>query len=78
MAERREIDAGNMRSEDLFLAWVLQLPHTADIAEQARIEIARLDAAKRDCEASMRLRDMLLQASSVPFAMPRGRNRSRH
>jgi len=65
-------------SEDMFLAWVLSLPHTANIAEEARIEIARLDRINSDCRATMRLREMLVQASGHHLWLSRGRSRSRH
>ena len=66
------------RSEDMFLAWCLGLPLSTDVAEAARIEIARLDEVGADSAATMRLRNLLVQASKSGFASPRGLRRSRH
>jgi len=77
-SETIAVTGRDMRSEDMFLAWVMQLPHAADIAAAARIEIARLDAINSDSETIARLRSLLVQASASRFAMPRGRSRSKH
>ncbi len=58
--------AGLMSSatpEDAFLAWVLWLPAGADIAECARMEIARIDGGDVTDARSMRLRDLLAAAA---------------
>jgi hypothetical protein len=66
------------RSEDMFLAWFFGLPDGADVAEAARIEIARIDKSALPCEQVSRLRTMLVQASYQSPPMSRSRRRQRH
>lgn len=66
------------RSEDMFLAWFFGLPENTDVAEAARIEIARIDKSALPCEQTARLRTMLVQASFPQPLMSRSRRRQRH
>ena len=66
------------RSEDLFLAWFFSLPDSTDVAEAARIEIARIDRTAPPCEQVARLRTMLVQATHPQPPMSRNRRRQRH
>jgi len=66
------------RSEDMFLAWFFGLPDSANVAEAARVEIARIDAIALPCEQVSRLRNMLVQASYQPPPMSRSLRRRRH
>lgn len=64
--------------EDIFLAWFLRLPHKTDVAEAARMELARLDRLELMSETTHRLRIMLEQASLYPLHVHHGRGRLRH
>jgi hypothetical protein len=66
------------RSEDMFLAWFFSLPESTDVAEAARIEIARIDKSALPCEQVARLRTMLVQASYPQPPVSRSRRRQRH
>ena len=66
------------RSEDMFLAWLFGLPDSANVAEAARIEIARIDRSTLPCEQVSRLRTMLVQASYQSPLVSRRRRRQRH
>ena len=66
------------RSEDMFLAWFFGLPENTDVAEAARIEIARIDRNALPCEQVSRLRTMLVLASFPQPPMSRNRRRQRH
>jgi ferredoxin-NADP reductase len=65
-------------SEEMFLAWFLNLPDDANVAETARIEIARIDGAAAPCAQVVRLRSLLYQATLNQPAAPRHRRRQRH
>ena len=64
--------------EDLFLAWFLRLPHTADIAEAARIEIARLNTLETISDTTHRLKIMLELASHMPAHVAHSNRRRSH
>lgn len=68
----------NRRSEDIFLAWLFGLPDSANVAEAARIEIARIDTVALPSEQVARLRTMLVQASYQSPLVSRRRRRQRH
>lgn len=65
-------------SEDMFLAWFFNLPDNANVADAARIEIARIDDAASPCAQVARLRSLLHQATLNQPAAPRHRRRQRH
>lgn len=65
-------------SEDMFLAWFFNLPADANVADAARIEIARIDGAASPCAQVARLRSLLHQATLNQPAAPRHRRRQRH
>lgn len=49
--------------EDVFLAWLMQLPFEADIAAAARHEIIRLDAIAPLSAGPRRLRELFVAAA---------------
>ncbi len=49
--------------EDVFFAWMLNLPAGADLPRAARAEIARIDGAGRDCSRLLHLRGLFQQAT---------------
>ena len=51
--------------EDVFLLWLLQLPEGVDVAEAARIEIARLDRAAPLSPGPARLRELMAEAAET-------------
>lgn len=65
-------------SEDMFLAWFFNLPENANVADAARIEIARIDGAASPCAQVARLRSLLHQATLNQPVAPRHRRRQRH
>jgi hypothetical protein len=65
-------------SEEIFLAWFLNLPDGVNVADAARIEIARIDDAASPCAQVARLRSLLHQATLNQPAAPRHRRRQRH
>jgi hypothetical protein len=62
----------------MFLAWFLRLPYHADVAQAARMELARLDRLDLTSETTHRLRIMLEQASLYPLHVHHGRGRQQH
>jgi hypothetical protein len=74
----KDIAHRHRRSEDMLLAWFFSLPESADVAEAARIEIARIDKSALPCEQVARLRTLLVQASYPQPLMSRSRRRQRH
>lgn len=65
-------------SEDMFLAWFLKLPDSANVADAARIEIARIDRAASPSDEVARLRSLLYQATLNQPVASRQRRRQRH
>ncbi|MDB5556372.1 MAG: hypothetical protein JWL86_6356 [Rhizobium sp.] len=78
MLETNENAHRHGRSEDMFLAWFFSLPESTDVAEAARVAIARIDKSALPCEQVARLRTMLVQASYPQPATSRSRRRQRH
>lgn len=54
--------------EDVFLAWLLALPEGMDLAQAARREIARLDAAAPLGPGPARLRGLFIEAATAAAA----------
>ncbi|MDB5523059.1 MAG: hypothetical protein JWM58_822 [Rhizobium sp.] len=65
-------------SEEMFLIWFFGLPDEANVADAARVEIARIDNEASSCEHILRLRGLLIQATLNQPAGPRTRKRQRH
>ncbi|MBT5432566.1 MAG: hypothetical protein P8Q36_19595 [Alphaproteobacteria bacterium] len=54
----RSADGAPAAPEDIFMAWLLCLPHGTDTARAAKHEIARLDTAESLPKGWERLREM--------------------
>ncbi len=67
-----------LTAEDQFFAWLLGLGDPCDMAEAARLEIARLDRDQAHDGESLRLKAFLLQAAAFQPHSPRGRRRHLH
>jgi hypothetical protein len=65
-------------SEDMFLAWFFNLPDSANVADAARSEIARIDRAASPSGEVARFRSLLHQATLNQPAASRQRRRQRH
>lgn len=59
--------------EDIFLAWLLDLPDDADIVEAARLEIARLEQAPPAGGADTRLCRLFTEAAEASMRPVRRR-----
>ena len=51
--------------EEVFFAWLVRLPHDADIAGAARREIARIDRHYPSSPALLRLRALFMEAADA-------------
>ncbi|PWJ86471.1 hypothetical protein C7441_101352 [Pseudaminobacter salicylatoxidans] len=59
---------GEPQPEDILMAWLLWLPHDADVAKAAADEVARIDLRHPIPEGAARLRELLLQLVERPLS----------
>lgn len=64
--------------QDLFLAWLVGLPHDVSVERAAMTEIARIDAIASPSNAILSLRGLLHQATLTISHQPRRRRTRLH
>jgi hypothetical protein len=62
---------GPAAPEEIFLAWLLNLPDGVDVSRAAAAEIVRLDRARLRSARGRRLRELF--AAAAECAVPKGR-----
>jgi len=70
-------DRASAAPEDIFMAWLLYLPHGTDTARAAKHEIARLDAAETMPRGWERLREMFQSVARGEASHSPARRRGR-
>jgi hypothetical protein len=57
--------------EEIFLAWLLDLPNNVDVSDAATAQVVRLDQARVRSRRGKRLRELFVAAAEC--AVPKGR-----